>query len=652
LQVLSCYLGMVFGYKGPQLMCAIAGSLTLNDSTRAITEEFIVTMRDTMAHRGPDGAGLWISPDGKIGLGHRRLAIIDLSDTATQPMCNEDGSIQLVFNGEIYNHADIRKELEEKGIHRWKTDHSDTEVIIHAFEQWGIDCLQRFRGMFSIALWDASKQELWLVRDRLGVKPLYYSMHHGRLNFASEIKALLQDPEQERKVNEEALQDYLSFLTVPAPNTLFAGIKKLPPATWLKVLPDGSFIEQRYWDVLENVSPLIGKSDSQLADMLIAELRTAVSLRKISDVPVGVFLSGGIDSSTNAALFSEDAKGVIKTFSIGYQGEHTNYLNELEYAKLMAEQVGAEHHEKLLTVNDLIGFLPRMIQLQDEPIADPVCFPVYFVSKLARENGVTVCQVGEGADELFWGYPGWKTSLQLQSLNDLPIPNVMKYIGLWIMSLIGKDRKFSYEWLRRAAKGQQIFWGGAEAFTETDKKHLLSERLKKQLACRTSWDSVRPIFDRYKTKSRRPSALGWMTYIDLNLRLPELLLMRVDKMSMGVGLEGRVPFLDHKLVELAMSVPDEAKTRGGVLKALLKKAVRGLIPDEIIDRPKQGFGVPVHDWFLAELGTEVRKTMEEFCEETDFFDKKEVFRLIDGGHSAQSWYLFNFALWWKEYIRA
>lgn len=633
-------------------MCGIVGSLTFDGLSRAVTEEFIVRMRDTMTHRGPDGAGVWLSPDGQVGLGHRRLSIIDLSDAAAQPMCNEDGTVQLVFNGEIYNHADIRKELEATGAYRWKTDHSDTEVIVHAFEQWGIDCIQKFRGMFAIALWDVRRKELWLIRDRLGVKPVYYSIHHGRLNFASEIKALLQDPEQERKVNEEALLDYLSFLTTPAPDTLFAGIKKLSPGTWLKVSSDGTCTEHRYWDVLDHVKPLNEVPDAKLAEMLLSELRTAVKLRKVSDVPVGVFLSGGIDSSTNAALFSENATGQVKTFTIGYGGEHHSYRNELEYAKLVADQVGAEYHEKLLTVSDLINFLPRMIQLQDEPIADPVCFPVYFVSKLARDNGVTVCQVGEGADELFWGYPGWKISLRLQALNKLPIPATLKRIGLWAMRALGRDRSFAYEWLRRGAQGQAIFWGGAEAFTERDKEKLLSPRLKAKLSGKTSWDSVRPIYERYQMKAPNPSPLGWMSYLDLNLRLPELLLMRVDKMSMGASLEGRVPFLDHKLVEMALSMPDEAKTRGGILKALLKRAVRGLIPDEIIDRPKQGFGVPVHDWFFAELGTEIRRTMDEFCDETDFFNKAEVIRLIEQGRSAQAWYLFNFALWWREYVRA
>ena len=603
-----------------------------------------------MTHRGPDGAGTWISQDGRIGLGHRRLSIIDLSEAASQPMCNEDATLWLSFNGEIYNHSEIRKDLEQTGRHLWATDHSDTEVIIHAFEEWGIDCIHRFRGMFAIALWDTRKRELWLIRDRIGIKPLYYSVHNGRIIFASEIKALLQDAEQKRAVNEEAFYHYLSFLATPAPDTLFAGIKKLPGGTWLRVRENGDILESRYWDVWDHTAPLTGVSEEEISELIFEELRTSVRLRKVSDVPVGVFLSGGIDSSTNAALFSEGEGNVVKTFSIGYQGEYQSYQNELNYARQMADAVGADYHEKLLDIDDLLSFLPKMVHLQDEPIADPVCVPVYYVSKLARDNGVTVCQVGEGADELFWGYSSWKRMLNLQQYDDLPVPRCAKKLGLWGLSRMGKDQGFPYEWLRRGSLGQPVFWGGAEAFTETQKQRLLSSRLQNRFSSFTSWEVLKPIRQRFEDKAWETSHLNWMSYVDLNLRLPELLLMRVDKMSMGVGLEGRVPFLDHKFIELAMSIPASVKTRNGTLKHILKKTVRGIIPDELIDRKKQGFGVPVYEWFFDKLGEQTRRELDVFCDQTDFFNKAEVMRLIDQGRGPQVWYLLNFALWWKEYI--
>ncbi|MEK6274449.1 MAG: asparagine synthase (glutamine-hydrolyzing) [Actinomycetota bacterium] len=631
-------------------MCGIVGALSFAGSNFAVNAPYLVRMRETMVHRGPDGNGLWISDDGAVGLGFRRLKIIDLSDEANQPMPNEDGSLRLVYNGEIYNHAEIRRELEEIGGHRWLTDHSDTEVILHAFEEWGIDCLHRLRGMFAFGLWDARSRELWLVRDRIGIKPLYYSVHDGRLVFASEIKALLEDPQQQRDVDEEAFYHYLSFLTTPAPQTLFAGINKLEPGTWLRFSADGTLRKQRYWDVWDHVEPLDSESEEEIAEQLLAELRTSVQLRKVSDVPVGVFLSGGIDSSTNAALFSEGERGSVKTFSVGYEGDNESYRNEFDYARLMARHVGADHYERVLTVEDLLDFLPQMVRLQDEPIADPVCVPLYYVSKLARDNGVVVCQVGEGADELFWGYPSWKTLLRLQRYDDLPVPAVLKRTAAATVRLAGKEERREYELLQRACRGLPIFWGGAEAFTETQKQRLLSPRLRRELAGLTSWDAIEPIRKRFEEGAWEPSHLNWMTYVDLNIRLPELLLMRIDKMSMGVSLEGRVPFLDHKFVEFALGIPERVKAKNGNLKHILKTAVRGLVPDAVIDRPKQGFGVPVREWFTDRLGERVRAELDEFCRETDFLDRREVVRLIDGRREREAWYLLNFALWWKEFI--
>jgi asparagine synthase (glutamine-hydrolysing) len=586
-----------------------------------------------------------------VGLGHRRLSIIDLSEAAAQPMCNEDGTLWISFNGEIYNHAEIKLEIEKTRNHKWKTDHSDTEVILHAFEEWGIQCLDKFRGMFAIALWDERKKELWLIRDRIGIKPLYYSILNGRINFASEIKALLEDSEEKRAVDEEAFFHYLSFLTTPAPLTLFAGIKKLPAGTWLNINEDGRIRQSRYWDVWDHAGPLTDIPEEEIAERILMELRTAVKLRKMSDVPIGVFLSGGIDSSTNAALFSEGEERPIKTFTIGYEGENPSYPNELRYARQMATHVGAEYHERILTQNDLLDFLPQMVRLQDEPIADPVCVPVYYVSKLARDSGVIVCQVGEGADELFWGYSTWKRALQLQHYDDLSVPRLLKKIGLFGIKSLGREDTAYYEWLRRGAAGQPIFWGGAEAFTDVQKKRLLSHRLRKTFGDLTSWEILKPIRQRFEKKAWEKSHLHWMTYVDLNMRLPELLLMRIDKMSMGVSLEGRVPFLDHKFVELAMSIPESVKTKNGTLKYILKKAVRGLIPDELIDRKKQGFGVPVYEWSFGQLGKKTREEIQDFCGQSDLLDRSEALSLLDRGRSSEAWYLLNFILWWKEFMK-
>lgn len=634
-------------------MCGIVGTLAFKNSTFRVSEPYLVRMRDAMSHRGPDAAGLFISDDRRIGLGQRRLAIIDLSAKADQPMTNEDGSLWVVFNGEIYNHADIRAELEAAGGHRWKTDHSDTEVILHAFEQWGIDCVQKFRGMFAFALWDAKKRQLWLVRDRVGVKPLYYSMHHGRINFASEIKALLEDDEQKREINEESLFYYLTYHATPAPQTLFAGIQKVAASTWIRVDEDAQVYSSRYWDVWDHTEPLTHASEEEIAERLLAELRTCVKLRKVSDVPVGVFLSGGLDSSTNAALFSEGDGEPVRTFSIAYDQQYASYPSELPYARMIAKQVGADHHELVLSERDLLDTLPLIIRHQDEPLADPVCMPVYFVSKLARDSGVIVCQVGEGSDELFCGYPRWHYSMQLQQWsNRVPLPGFLQKLGLAALPLAeggpgaSVRRQWSCELLRRSFSNLPVFWGGAEVLSDTQKQRVLSPRLRKRFAKASSWEAVRATHERFQEKAWDTSTVNWMSYADLNFRLPELLLMRLDKMSMAVSLEAREPFLDHKLIELAMSIPGALKTKNGVLKYILKKAVRGVIPDELIDRKKQGFGVPTLEWSQTQFGNYVEKELKEFCENADIFQYEGVLPYA----KSKGWALLNVAMWWKQYI--
>jgi len=631
-------------------MCGIAGVLKCQEADD-VQASLLTRMSDAIRHRGPDDAGLWISPDKRVGLSFRRLAIVDLSPTANQPMSNEDGSIHVVFNGEIYNHAEIRRELKAIGGHTWRTDHSDTEVIVHAFEQWGISFLERLRGMFAIGLWDARKRELWLIRDRVGVKPLYYSLQPGRLTFASEIKALLADPAQRRAVDEDALFHYLSFLVTPAPDTLFAGIKKLPAGCWLRVREDGQTHCERYWDPWNHVQPRPDITEAEATDELMARLREAVRLRKVSDVPVGVFLSGGIDSSTNTLLFSEGEASPVRTFSVGYDREYASYSNELKFARQIAEKVGAQHHEVIIRQQDALDFVPRMIELQDEPIADPVCIPVYFVSKLAREHGVIVCQVGEGADELFCGYPFWDGVLGKQRLAGRPGMSLASAAVMAGLRVAGHERSLLFEQLRRAREGQPLFWGGAEAFSQRGKELLLSDRLRQRFQERTSWDYIETVHRRFMSQAWEPSPLHWMTYLDLSLRLPELLLMRVDKMSMGTSIECRVPFLDHKFVEFALGLPQRLVHQPGNPKSLLKKAVSSLLPPEIIHRPKQGFGVPITEWFVDLLGDTVRNTLREFARETDYFNPVEVEELIRRRRTNQMWYLYNFALWWKRYIR-
>ncbi|MGA8291669.1 MAG: asparagine synthase (glutamine-hydrolyzing), partial [Rhodoplanes sp.] len=454
-------------------MCGIVGTVIFRGDSK-IDPDLLQRMRDTMQHRGPDGGAQWIDPRGRVGLGHRRLSIIDLSNAATQPMATPDGRFVVTFNGEIYNHAEIRRELEALGRRDWRTDHSDTEVLLFAFREWGIDCLSRFRGMFGFAIWDNQERRLWLVRDRIGIKPIYYARRADRLSFASEIKALIEDPQQGREMDETALFHYLSLMTTPSPMTLFRGVNKLPGGCWLRLDPDGAIEVRRYWDIWDNVVPMIDRSDDDIAAEIRAMLETAVRYRKVSDVPVGVFLSGGIDSSTNAAMFAKGETRPIKTFSIGYEEDYGSYKNELHYARKMASLIGSDHHELRLKLDDLLSFVPTLIHLQDEPIADPVCVPVYYVSKLARDHGVIVTQVGEGADELFCGYPWWQRVLKSRHLSELPMPRGLRRFGVRALDRSGHGDHYFREMLRRAANDEPFFFSGAETFTDYRKTQLLS----------------------------------------------------------------------------------------------------------------------------------------------------------------------------------
>ena len=656
-------------------MCGFVGYIGLTNQ-EAIKVSLVAKMNDVIAHRGPDGEGFAFFGNYNIqdvnqlqnerkdalvvqenstrtlALAHRRLSIIDLSTAAAQPMQSIDKNITLVFNGEIYNHKEIREELVAKG-HQFKTNHSDTEMIIYAFKEWGIDCVNRFIGMYAIALWDEINDTLWLIRDKIGIKPLYFSEQNGRLYFASEIKSIIEDKSIERSINHEGMFNYLSFLTVPAPQTLFKNIYKIPAGHYIKIKGGKIGELTQYWDVFDNVK-MSDADEETTKKELINKLTKSVEYRGVADIPVGIFLSGGIDSSVNAALFSKAAKYPVKAFSVGYANDEKlqSYTNEFEFAKLAAKHANCEYYQQELTQQDFIDFLPKLIHHQDEPIGDPVCMPVYYVSKLAKEHNITVCQVGEGSDELFWGYETWKYLLKLQNLNDIKfIPNSLKKIGLGLLKLMGKDDTVYYEWLKRGTENKKIFWGGAEAFSETQKNKILTDKFKKTIEPNyTSWNIINKHYQDFLKKAPEKSNLNWMTYMDLKMRLPELLLMRVDKMSMAVSLEARVPFLDHEFVTHAMGIPSSLKTKDNLSKYILKKAVAGIIPDSIIYRKKQGFGAPVYDWMMDDLGEIAKEKIKLFNDHTDFLNMDYVDTVFKRKNGPQIWYLLNLALWWEYYI--
>lgn len=601
-----------------------------------------------MVHRGPDDHGAYLAPDHSVGLGFRRLSIIDLSG-GHQPMSNEDGSVWIVFNGEIYNHWALRKELEKKG-HRYSTL-SDTETIIHLYEEFGSECVHKLRGMFAFAIWDEGRRRLFVARDRIGIKPLYFSQKAGRFVFASEIKALLELPWMNRKVNYHALPGYLSFASVPAPETMFKGISKLAPGHRLLISKDGKVQEERYWSPIPHKMPRLRLNEKKWIASVRDAFEESIRLRMMSDVPFGVFLSGGLDSSLNVALMSRMMDRPVDTFSVSIKGDGDS--DELDYARFAAAHFRANYHQVVIDENDFLRFLPQMAYFQDEPIADPVCVPLCYVSELARQNGTIVVQVGEGADELFGGYGHY-----LRYLNTYWMwKSVAKAPKIIRTGLMGVGRHLlnptRSEMMRRAVEGEPFFWGTVTAFKELEMAGMLGNRHDKKAVL----SIIKGFYRDYYEHGNGSGLLNEIAYVELRHRLPELLLMRVDKMTMAASVEARVPFLDHELVRLALSIPDNLKCHNGQTKYLLKAVARGLLPDEIIDRPKRGFCGSPSNMVTAGLIAAMRRLLENNRDLNDLLDWSIFNHLAltygtnAGSTGIQIWVLLNLALWYSVWIQ-
>ncbi len=632
-------------------MCGICGILGTRDDFR-VDEELVTSMRERIHHRGPDDGGSWHSPENRVALGHRRLSIIDLTDAGHQPMSNEDGTVWITFGGEIYNHMDIRPELEAKG-HLYRSN-TDTETIIHLYEEEGPRCVERLDGMFHYAIWDGRTRELHLTRDRLGKKPLYYAHTDGGFAFASEIKALLEHPAISPELDEEAFFHYLTFVCTPAPLTMFKGIRKLGPAERMTVRPDGSTEIETYWSPMSQsaAAEVASLEEPELEERLLELLRESIRRRMMSDVPFGVFLSGGLDSSTNVALMSELMSNPVRTFSVGY-ADYEAY-NELEHARRIATKFGTDHHEVIIDSADLERFLPDLIYHQDEPIADWVAVPLHYVSKLARDDGTVVVQIGEGSDELFHGYPGYHSHARFDSRYLPPFQRVPRPLRRALSSGVTAWSRRSgrfvghAEALEQAAEGRNSFWGGAIAYHGELKSRILSNGR----AYPDSYEIVQRFLREAEEQLPGADLLQKMTYLELKNRLAELLLMRVDKMTMANSVEARVPFLDRALVEFAMALPPEMKVRGNEGKYLLKRAVANILPPEIVNRPKQGFSAPVSEWFRADLGERAQREIRSSSLVERGLLNYEAIDDLWGAHRAgrgdwafQLWNIYNVSVW-------
>lgn len=582
-----------------------------------------------IVHRGPDDEGIW--RDRHVGFGFRRLSIIDLAE-GRQPMSNEDGTAWIVFNGEIYNYLELRRELESRG-HRFRT-RTDTETILHLYEEYGADCVRRLRGMFAFAIWDARRRELFAARDWFGIKPFYYVSEPGRFLFASEIKSLLAAGVP-RRLRVESLLKYATFQYVPDPNTMFEGVWKLPPAHAMWVSADGRIEFVRYWD------PLFEPEERPLheyVEELRERLKDSVRAHLVSDVPRGCFLSSGIDSSSIAAVMRGFEP--ICTFSVGFEGPN----NETEIAERIAAAIGTEHYAKVIGRDEFFASVPKAVWHQDEPVADPSAIAIYHLAELARGH-VTVVLSGEGADELFGGYRIYREPLAVSPFSRLPAPLLRMLHRLF--RLLPKGLYGRNYLLRATTPLEERFFGNARIFTEEAKAELF--RVGRELLDRREVSPVETVRSLY-VRTKRLDPVSRMQYVDLNLWLPGDILMKADKMTMAHSLELRVPFLDKEIFELARRIPARYRIAEGTTKYVLRKAMEGVVPDFVLNRPKLGFPVPISRWLVGPYGATVFEQIRE-AGVGDLINLKYVERLWQehrgqkADHARKLWVVYIFALW-------
>jgi len=626
-------------------MCGICGKLYF-DQTRTVDPKELQQLAATLSHRGPDGEGVWT--DRNVGLGHRRLAIIDLRTVAGQPMCNEDGSIWITFNGEIYNFQELRQVLQTKG-HIFRTQ-SDTEVIVHAYEEYGRACVEQLRGMFAFAIWDARRETLFLARDRVGKKPLYYFLSHDRFLFASEIKALLVDKAVPRVPDPLAIDHFLALQYIPAPLTAFRGVRKLPAAHWLE-LRQGRIEMGRYWELRFTPKTQITMPDA------IAELRDrfaeAVQLRLVSDVPLGAFLSGGVDSSAVVVSMAQQSERPVKTFSVGFEDAA---FDERSFARLVSERYGTEHTE-LVVKAPVADLLPRMVWHYDEPFGDASAIPTYAISELTRQH-VTVVLNGDGADESFAGYDWYIMARRLRRGDLIP---------LWLRQRLADClQRLPRQW-RQHQPLRKLSRLAAVMAKEPARRHA---RWPRSFAPEDRWDMYTAehqtalvgsdperlfvdVFARTNAEDCTDAALD----TDVNLYLADDLLVKMDRATMAHALEARSPFLDHKLMEFVASLPVEFKLLGMQKKRLLKAALRGQLPDVVLDRSKMGFSVPLARWFredLREMAHDV--LLAPRAMQRGYFQPHTVANLLDAhcrgesNHAEHLWDLLMLELWHRTFI--
>ncbi|HEX8736940.1 MAG TPA: asparagine synthase (glutamine-hydrolyzing) [Pyrinomonadaceae bacterium] len=624
-------------------MCGING-IAFSSELRRVDELRLRRMRDVIHHRGPDDGGIFIEKN--VGLGHRRLSIVDVSHGA-QPMFNEDADLCIVYNGEVYNHADYRAELEANG-HVYQT-HCDTETILHLYEEYGADCVEKLRGMFAFAIWDRRKKELFIARDRLGVKPLYY-VHdeEGNLFFASEIKSLLEANAVRAEINFNVLPDQLANHGTSGDETLFRDVKRLAPGHTL-IWKDGRINIRKYWDV--NFEPKHeNKSDAQFVEEWRELFRKSVELRLMADVPLGMFLSGGIDSSAICALMARTVDEPIKTFSVGFSEREAN---ELEYARLVAKAFKTDHREITVTPGQFFEALPKLIWHEDEPLGFIASVPLYFVSRLAQEH-VKVVLTGEGSDEILGGYGRYRKTLSLLKYGakyESLTPNFLREFVKNNLENLPSSGKLKRTFLSRSADIENLYFDNFAIFSKAMQEKLLTNESKQRIAEKNPY----AVLQNHLSETDAASLLDKLLYADTKTYLHELL-MKQDQMSMAASIESRVPFLDHRLVEYTAKLPQRMKIRGRETKWILREAMREILPAEILNRPKMGFPVPLGNWFRNEFRHIVSEyVLHDRALSRGIFNAdyiREIVARHDAGenHDERLWFLLNFEMWQRRFI--
>jgi len=622
-------------------MCGITGFVRSDNGPVAGTADLITRMCQAIIHRGPDDHGVMIK--GGAVLGMRRLSIIDLAG-GHQPISGEDESVTIVFNGEIYNFRELHSLLKSRG-HTFQT-HSDTEAIVHAYEEFGPSCVEHLRGMFAFAIWNERKKELFLARDRVGKKPLYYTVtSEGTFVFGSELKSLLVHPEVKRNINLEAVDAYLTLGYVPDPQCIFRDIYKLPPGHHL-TFSENRVAIHKYWDF--EFSPDPSMTPEACTRRLRELLDEAVRVRLVSDVPLGAFLSGGIDSSTVVGLMARHMGQPVKTFSIGF---HEDSYSELKYARLTARKFATEHHEFFVTP-EICDVVDDLVRHFDEPFADPSTIPTYMVSKLARDY-VKVVLSGDGGDELFAGYTRYIIDRKRSGFGRLPA--VIRRKLMQPLSVKLPHGTLGRNYIHNVALDPiDRYLDSVSVFSTLNRQLLYTDDFKKQLG---TDGGVLSEFRDYAAAVKTGDPLDQLLNIDSKTYLPGDILTKVDRMSMAVSLEARVPLLDHKLIEFVMRIPARMKMSGLQTKYIFKKAVEDLVPEEILNRPKQGFGMPIEEWINQQLRDHIRDTLHGFrSRQRDYVNPDYVDVLLDEhergrrNHSYALWGLFMFELWHREFV--